>query len=106
MGDETVPTVGISIGTLACRFFVEFEFVARRASVILRTWSESAFERSARALFERSAPSQAAQSRFSPTPSLRQQTDCAYCADCAEWRQPQQQLWQRQQQQQHAAGHS
>lgn len=36
--------------------------------------------------------------RFSPL--LRQQTDCA---DCAEWRQPQQQLWQ-QKQQQHAAG--
>ena len=33
---------------------------------------------------------------------LRQQTDCA---DCAEWRQPQQQLWQ-QKQQQHAAGTS
>jgi hypothetical protein len=38
--------------------------------------------------------------RFSPL--LRQQTDCA---DCAEWRQPQQQLWQ-QKQQQHAAGNS
>ena len=33
---------------------------------------------------------------------LRQQTDCA---DCAVWREPQQQLWQ-QKQQQHAAGNS
>jgi hypothetical protein len=39
--------------------------------------------------------------RFSPL-LLRQQTDCA---DCAVWREPQQQLWQ-QKQQQHAAGNS
>lgn len=86
----------------ACRFVeqiccAEWEAAGGWAVVILRNAEKKEY-------LSVSAPSQAAQSRLSLHFSalLRQQTDCA---DCAEWRQPQQQLWQ-QKQQQHAAGNS